>query len=217
VSAKRQSVCVAFFVCHFLLVAAVSLHATISLFKTQVVSSPAMSTTLLEKLDRLPAALVPNEASSVNLGQKVLATYTNAAGIEAGYGYFAPNIPANSSLVFEFHDATGKVEYDAPRGATGAGSLRLQTLLAQAASAELPEWREELARLLANSGRRFHPDAISVRAFFGSLSSPALSQYKAGKRGMVFNCRYVYDFKYSTDKGVDRARAAKGTSLSLPR
>jgi hypothetical protein len=217
VSAKRQSLCVAFFVFQFLLVAAVSLHATFILFKTHVVSWPSMSGTLFEKLDQLPAALVPNEASSVNFGQKLLATYTNAAGIEAGYGYFAPNIPAESSLVFEFHDANGKVKYGAPTVATEAGSLRLQTLLAQAASAELPEWREELVKLLANSSRRFHPDAISVRAFFGSLSPPDLNQYKAGKREMVFNCRYVYDFKYSTDTGVDRARATKATSLSLPR
>jgi hypothetical protein len=217
VSAKRQSVYVAFFVFHFLLVATVSLHATFSLFKTHVVSWSDVPATLFERLDQLPAALVPDEAAAVNLGQKVLATYTNAAGIEAGYGYFAPNIPAGSSLVFEFHDANGKIEYGAPTVATEAGSLRLQTMLAQAASAELPEWREELVKLLANSSRRFHPDAISVRAFFGSLSPPDLSRYKAGKREMVFNCQYVYDFKYSTAAGVDRARATKATSLSLPR
>jgi hypothetical protein len=160
---------------------------------------------LFERLDRLPAALVPDEGSALNPGQRLLATYTNAAGIEAGYGYFAPNIPANTSVVFEFHYADGKVEYGTPVVWTNAGSLRLQTLLAQAANAELPEWREELVKLLADSSRQLRPGVTSIRAFFGSLSPPDLSQYKAGRREAVFNCQYVYNFNYSKKTATDRA------------
>ena len=35
--------------------------------------------------------------------REAVATYTQVAGIEAGYGYFAPNVPGGYRLVFELH------------------------------------------------------------------------------------------------------------------
>ena len=49
---------------------------------------------------------------SATLGQKLpasnpvheaLNTYMQLAGIETGYGYFAPNVPGGYRLVFELH------------------------------------------------------------------------------------------------------------------
>src|SRR2546430_4950778 len=40
-----------------------------------------------------------------NPARNLVTSYLNAAGIEAGYGFFSPNVPSNYKLVFELHYA----------------------------------------------------------------------------------------------------------------
>ena len=47
----------------------------------------------------------------------------NIAGIETGYGYFAPNVPGGYRLVFELHYPDGRVEYELPSVSSAAAGL----------------------------------------------------------------------------------------------
>src|SRR5438046_8550364 len=91
----------------------------------------------------LPAALEPRwraleDATFTVLGQKLppnnpmretIAFYLHAAGIEAGYGYFAPNVLYSYKLVFKLTYPDGTTEYKLPSVATTRTSMPITTLL----------------------------------------------------------------------------------------
>ncbi len=147
-------------------------------------------------LDKAPSAFLedsgPNSGPSI---RRAVATYVNATGIEVGYGYFAPNIPATHALVFECHYSDGHVDYQTPTVRGEAAQLRLTTLIEQIGRTDYDRWRIELIKLLAHSTWQRHPDAVSLRAFFGTVTPPTAAEYRAGKQERVFNCLYVYDFR----------------------
>ncbi|MDQ3199412.1 MAG: hypothetical protein M3Q46_09560, partial [Verrucomicrobiota bacterium] len=134
-----------------------------------------------------------------------LATYTNVSGIEAGYGYFAPNVPKTHALVFECRYSDGRVEYETPALAGEEEQLRLSSLVEEIGRTDHDAWREALVRMLVRSTWRRYPEVVSIRAFLGSIAPPTVEEYSAGKRERTFRCLYVYDF------GRDQPVAAKPT------
>ena len=200
-SARRQYLYLAYALFHFTLVGTVCLHETLWLLKEGVVVVPTAPRSVWKKLDRIPAAVVGEEGDSRNGWQQAIASYTNAAGIEAGYGYFAPNVPPTHALVFECSYPDGRVDYQTPEVQGEAAKLRVTTLIEQIGRTDYDRWRIELIRLLARSTWRAHPHAVSMRAFFGTVTPPTLAQYRAGRVERTFNCLYVYDFRRETSKG----------------
>ena len=81
------------------------------------------------KLRRLFPSLSASILAASNPIRQVLATYLHLAGIETGYGYFAPNVPGSYKLVFELHYPDGRVEYELPSVSSAAAGLRLAGLL----------------------------------------------------------------------------------------
>jgi hypothetical protein len=83
--------------------------------------------------------------------REALATYVQGAGIETGYGYFAPNVPGSYRLVFELHYADGRVEYELPSIRSGAGGLRIAGLLDTIGRTPNDALREILVKTQAQS------------------------------------------------------------------
>ncbi len=134
--------------------------------------------------------------SSSNPIRQATTTYLHLAGIETGYGYFAPNIPGGYKLVFELHYPDGHVEAEVPRVNSSAGELRLASLLDQIGRTDYEPLRRLMIRMLAHSVWRAHPDAITIRAVFGAATLPAMSEFEKGKRGS-YEFLYAYDFTLS--------------------
>ena len=141
-------------------------------------------------------------ALSTRIGQKLpasnpvreaLNTYLQLAGIEAGYGYFAPNVPAGYRLVFELQYPDGRVEYELPSVSSAAAGLRIAGLLDSIGRTPYDALREILVRTLAQSVWREHPDVESVRAILGSIRLPTAREFKEGKRES-YEFLYAYDF-----------------------
>ena len=139
---------------------------------------------------------------SVALGQKlplsnpvrdVLNTYVHLAGIETGYGYFAPNVPGSYALVFELHYPDGRMEYELPSVRSAAAALRIGGLLDSIGRTPYDALREVLVKTMAQSVWRQHPDVESVRAVVGSIRLPTAGQFEAGKRES-YEFLYAYDF-----------------------
>jgi len=139
---------------------------------------------------------------STALGQKLpasnpvreaLNTYVQVAGIETGYGYFAPNVPGGYRLVFELHYPEGRVEYELPSVSSAAAGLRIAGLLDSIGRTRYDALREILVKTLAQSIWREHPDVESVRAILGSIRLPTASEFKEGKRES-YEFLYAYDF-----------------------
>jgi hypothetical protein len=147
-------------------------------------------------------SLKTEAALSAALGQKLLPsnpvrealnTYVQLAGIETGYGYFAPNVPGGYRLVFELHYRDGRVEYELPSVSSVAAGLRVAGLLDNIGRTPYDALREILVKTLAQSAWREHPDVESVRAILGSIRLPTAREFKEGKRES-YEFLYAYDF-----------------------
>ena len=144
---------------------------------------------------------------SVALGQyltasngirQALATYLHLAGIETGYGYFAPNVPGSYKLVFELHYPDGRVEYELPSVSGAAAGLRIASLLDTIGRTPYEVLREHLVKTLARSVWREHPEVKTVRAVFGSIRLPTVSQFEHGQRES-YEFLYAYDFSIQNE------------------
>lgn len=197
-SVTRRNAFLAWLVVHLTFILVVCAHDTLWLLRRGVVATPALRGSLWEKLDKGPETILGADSPSGNPWKRAVATYTHLAGIELGYGYFAPNIPASSALVFEFHYPDGRVEYETPGLHGEAGQFRVSTLVGQIGQTDYDRWRSALIKLLAGSAWKRHPEAILLRAFFGRVSPPTMAEYRAGKRERTFACLYVYEFRRET-------------------
>jgi len=151
---------------------------------------------------------------STALGQKLpvsnpvreaLATYVQLAGIESGYGYFAPNVPGGYRLVFELHYPDGRVEHELPSVRSEAAGLRIAGLLENIGRTPYDAMREILVKTLAQSIWREHPDVKSVRAILGSVNLPTVRQFEEGKRES-YEFLYAYDFRLKNDPAEPQDR-----------
>src|SRR6266446_2259224 len=199
-STMRQNGYLACFLLHFALIGMVCAHETLWLLKEHVATIPLARRALWETLDKVPGGILGEGLDSRNPWKRTLATYTNAAGIEVGYGYFAPNIPPTHALVFECHYPDGRVDYDKPTVRGKAAQFRLATLVEQIGRTNFDPWRVELTKLLARSTWQRHPNAVWIRAFFGTVTPPTAAEYRAGRRERVFNCLSIYDFRREASK-----------------
>ena len=151
---------------------------------------------------------------SVALGQKLTAsnpvreavnTYVNVAGIETGYGYFAPNVPSGYKLVFELHYPDGRVEYELPSVSSAAAGLRIAGLLENIGRTPYDAMREILVKTLAQSVWHEHPDVESVRAILGLVTLPSVREFEHGNRES-YEFLYAYDFSLTNQPAESRDR-----------
>lgn len=151
---------------------------------------------------------------SIALGQKLpasnpiretLNTYVNLAGIETGYGYFAPNVPGGYRLVFELHYSDGRLEYELPSVSSASAGLRIAGLLENIGRTPSDAMREILVKALAQSVWREHPDVERVRAILGSVILPSVHEFEHGN-GQSYEFLYAYDFSLTKEptKAHDR-------------
>jgi hypothetical protein len=130
--------------------------------------------------------------------RQALATYLHVAGIEAGYNYFAPNVPGGYKLVFEVHYRDGRVEYELPSITTEAAGLRMAGLLDTIGRTRSDPVREILVKTLAQSVWREHSDVESVRAILGSVTLPNVREFEQGTRES-YEFLYAYDFSLTNE------------------
>jgi hypothetical protein len=128
-----------------------------------------------------------------------IATYLHAAGIQAGYSFFAPNIPSYHKLTLELYYADGRVEYESPHVSGKAAGLRLDSLLDRLADNRYEPLREVVVKMLAFSVWRDRPDVKRIRATFGTVSPPGISDFEHGK-GESFQPMFSYDFSLREDQ-----------------
>jgi hypothetical protein len=183
----------AWFVLHFLLIISFSLRDTLWLIARGPTIFPFSFRSYSEKAERAVSALLCERLAASNPVRQTLATYLHIAGIETGYGYFAPNVPDSYKLVFELHYPDGRVEYELPSMSSAAAGLRVAGLLDKIGRTPYNALRELLVKMLAQSIWRQHPEVKTVRAVFGSTTLPSLSEFEYGKRES-YDFLYAYDF-----------------------
>ena len=171
----------AWFGIHFFLITAVCLAGVFSLVAEGATILPSSIETYARKAEITIAWLLGKQASSSNRVKQVIATYLHAAGIQAGYTFFAPNVPSHHRLSLEFFYEDGHVEYESPHVRSKAAALRLDSLLDKLPEERYEPIREVILKMLALSVWREHPDVKRVRATFEAVHLPSITEFEHGK------------------------------------
>src|SRR5438094_1005436 len=181
------------FVVHFFLVMAVCSAGIFSLIAQGSTVLPSALDKYARGGELMAAFVLGKEEAPSSPVRQGIATYLHAAGIQAGYSFFAPNIPDYHKLTLELYYEDGRVEYESPHLSSRAAALRLDSLLGKLADERYEPLREVVVKMLALSVWRERPDVTKIRATFGSVNSPSISDFEHGKRES-FQPLFSYDF-----------------------
>jgi len=195
---RQQRVYLAWFVLHFLLIITISCRDIVWLVAHKLTILPAPFRAAAQRVEPIATGALGDNLSASNPLRRALLTYLHIAGIDRGYGYFAPNVPAGYKIVFELHYPDGRVEYELPAVNSGAAGLRVATLLDEIGRTRYDPLREYIIKTLAASIWRKHPGVKTVRAVFGLLNLPTPAEFEHGKRES-YDFLYAYDFSLSEE------------------
>lgn len=145
------------------------------------------------KAELIAALVLGKQAAASNPLRQGVATYLHAAGIQAGYSFFAPNVPDYHKLTLELYREGGRVEYESPHVRGKAAALRLDSLLDRLADERYEPLREVVVKMLALSIWQERPDVKKIRATFGAVNPPSITDFENGK-GESFQPMFSYDF-----------------------
>jgi hypothetical protein len=195
----RKRIYAAWFGAHFFLITAVCFAGIFSLVAEGATILPSALDQYARKAELVGAWLLGKQAAASSPVRRGIATYLHAAGIQAGYTFFAPNIPSYHKLVLELHYQDGRVEYDSPHVSGKAAALRLDSLLDRLADQRYEPIREVVIKMLAFSVWRERTDVEKVRATFGSVNPPGISDFEHGK-GESFQPLFSFDFSLRNEE-----------------
>ena len=193
---RRKNLCLAWLALHLFFIAAISVRQLSWLIANGLTIIP-FSRVASESPNEKASSTTAKPASS-NPAKQLLVGYLHCAGIEGAYGFFAPNVPENYKLAFEFHNQDASSEYDLPSVDSRAAELRLGSLLDVIGRSDSERYRRILIRMLTSAAWENHPEAVSVHAVFGKLKLPGPMQFE---RGVTPSYEFIaaYDFERSAD------------------
>lgn len=184
------------FVLHFFLIATVSCRETLWLLAQGPTILPQSLERYWRRGEAIGAIVLGQGFDYGNPARQTASVYLNCAGIDSGYGFFAPNVADSYKLVFELHYADGQTDYALAGGQEAESDLRLSSLMDRVGLIESDPAREVMIKLLAHSVWQQHPEATMVRAILGSLTLPTAAEFQQGKRPS-YEFLYAYDFTLS--------------------
>jgi hypothetical protein len=189
----------AWFVVHFFIITAVCFAGVFSLIAAGSTVLPSGLDKYARKAELIATFFLGKEATAYSPVRRGIATYLHAAGIEAGYTFFAPNIPGYHKLTLELYYADGRVEYESPHMSGKAAGLRLDSLLDRLADNRYEPIREVVVKMLALSVWRERPEVKKIRATFRAVTPPGISDFEHGK-GETLQPMFSYDFSLREEK-----------------
>jgi hypothetical protein len=189
----------AWFVVHFFIITAVCFAGVFSLIAAGSTVLPSALDKYAREAELIATFFLGKEATAYSPVRRGIATYLHAAGIEAGYTFFAPNIPGYHKLTLELYYADGRVEYESPHMSGKAAGLRLDSLLDRLADNRYEPIREVVVKMLALSVWRERPEVKKIRATFRAVTPPGISDFEHGK-GETLQPMFSYDFSLREEK-----------------
>jgi hypothetical protein len=202
-TAKR--ICAAWAGIHFFLITVICLRGIFALVAADGTVLPSALNTRARSGEVVLASVLGKDMAASNPWRLGIATYLHAAGSQAGYSFFAPNVPGYYKLILELYYDDGRVEYDAPHVQGGAAAFRLDSLLDRLADPLYEPLREVMVKMLALSVWRDRPDVKRIRAVFGSVNPPSVSDYEHGKNES-FQPLFSFDFSLRDEENGSTAQ-----------
>jgi hypothetical protein len=192
---SRQKFYVAGYFIHFFLIATVATREFFwVLSQSRTIFSSSLNQTWRKAEEASSVALLQDPHTPSGLRQAT-ATYLHLAGIESGYGFFAPNITGQCKLVFELHYPDGRTESAVPAVSSDASGLRVATLLDKIGWSKYDALREPIIKMFTQAAWREHRDATMIRAVLGMVVLPTIDEYENGI-GSSNEFLYSYEYKF---------------------
>jgi hypothetical protein len=193
---RQKHIYAACFVLHFWLVLLSSGRHAASALAEGGTLLPGAWNPWLRRADAVAATALGEHLPASNPLREGIAGYTYSAGIETGYGFFAPRPSSVRKLVFEIRYADGHAEYELPRVGGSATGLRLTLLFDNIMLIPYEQLRVTMLKMMAFSVWREHPEAMTIRAVFGVVTLPSIWDFERGKKES-YEVVYAYDFRFS--------------------
>jgi len=190
----------AWFGIHFVLITAVCFAGLFSLIAEGATILPSALQPYARKAEVAAAWVLGKQTTASSPVRRGIATYLHAAGIQAGYTFFAPNVPGYDRLTLELFYDDGRVERESPRLRSKAAGLRLDSLLDRLAEQSYEPIREAIVKRLAFSVWREYPDVKKIHAVFGSVTPPDIAEFERGKPE-TFQPIFSFDFSLREGHG----------------
>jgi len=184
-----------FFALHFVLILLVCFHDTFSIFSRSATLLPTALRGFWSRAADVCAAPLGLNTAAANPLRRVLRAYLNIAGIDAGYSYFAPNVPDSYKLVFELHYPDGHLEYELPQVQGQATGLRFATLLDEIAETSYEPLRAMMVKMVTYSVWQEHHEAVKIRAVLGYVELPSPADFRRGEKES-YHTLVAYDFDF---------------------
>jgi hypothetical protein len=184
------------FALHFVLIITVALRDLFAVLADGSSYLPASLEPRWRALENATFTVLGQTLPANNPAREIIALYLHAAGIEAGYGYFAPNVPYSYKLVFEVIYPSGATQFELPSVATTETGRRLPTLLDFIGATRYEPLRQLILKMLAYSVWQQHRDALRIRAVFGTVITPSISDYRRGQEA-TYTVICAYDFGFT--------------------
>jgi hypothetical protein len=195
---RQKYVYLAWLVLHLLLIISISFRETLRLIAQGPTILPSSVKSYSQDAETAFSIALGQHLPASNPVRQALATYLHISGIEVSYGYFAPNVPGSYKLVFELHYRDQPVVYALPSASNAAAAFRIAGLLDNIGRTHSDRLREHLVKTMAQFVWREHSDVKTVRAIFGSISSPSVREFEHGKRES-YEFLYAYDFSLQNE------------------
>ena len=183
----------AWFGIHFFLLTAVCFAGVFWLIAQGSTILPSAFDEYARRAELVATWCLGKETEASNPLRRGIATYLHAAGIQAGYSFFAPNVPNQHRLTLELFYDDGRIEYESPRMRSKAAALRLESLLDRLPEERYDSVREALVKMLAFSVWRKYPDVKKLRATLDSVHAPGITEFEQGKTE-TFQPMFSFDF-----------------------
>lgn len=194
-TARQRRIYLTCFVFHFLLILLAATQDLVSILSEgENIFSPAF-VRVWRQADIITSTALGNRLPDANPVRQVLTAYLHDAGIESGYGFFAPNVPNSYKLVFEVRYRDGRIEYELPEVAGSAAGIRVVALLDNIESMRYELLRRTTLKMLAFAVWREHSDATAIRAVFGRVTLPPIEGFLQGKQE-TYEFTSAYEFSF---------------------
>jgi hypothetical protein len=143
----------------------------------------------------------PGFSQAVTFFGRATRPYAHIAGIESGYGFFAPNVPPAYRLAIVIERPQGVMSEKVLSSENIEINLRLTTLVDYIARTQLEPVRQLLIQRLtfplsSDAG------ALKVYIVVSRLQSPSLQEYVAGARG-TWMTQYEYEWSDAASRPSD--------------
>lgn len=154
---------------------------------------PQFVTQFYLRADATATTIVTKAAQHFDPARQALNAYLHLAGIQSGYGFFAPNVPDGYKILFALSYPDGHEDLLSAEADRVETNVRLARLTDYIGRTESDIVRENMIKLLAFAAWQGHRDATEIRASLLTLRQPTAEEYLRGLRP-TYNKTYEYEF-----------------------